>query len=72
MDYFPREANGDGENRLFVCPMWQAGLLTILLCENIKRRLQVIGARSTREQGHLPLTRRQMRRPEAGLHRQTR
>ena len=64
--------NRDGENRLFVCPLWLAGLLTILLSENIKRRLQVLGARSTREQGHLPLTRRQMRRPEAGLHQQTR
>ena len=60
--------NVDGENRLFVCPMWQDGLLTMLFCENIKRRLQILGARTTREQGHLPFTRRQMRRLEAGLH----
>ena len=51
MDYFPREANGDGENRLFVCPMWQAGLLTILLCENKALRTQVLGVRSPAEQG---------------------
>ena len=38
----------------------------------VKRWLQVSGARPTREQGHLSLTGRQMRRPEAGLHRQTR
>ena len=43
-------------------------LPALLSGENIKRRLQFLGARPTREQGHLPLTGRQMRRPEAGLH----
>ena len=47
-------------------------LPALLSGEIIKRRLQFLGARPTREQGHLTLTRRQMRRPEAGLHQQTR
>ena len=43
--------NRDGENRLFVCPLWLAGLLTILLCENKTLRTQVLGVRSPAEQG---------------------
>ena len=43
--------NVDGENRLFVCPMWQDGLLTMLFCENKTFRTQILGVRSPAEQG---------------------
>lgn len=63
----PTSSQRGRRNRLFVCPMWQAGLLTILFCENKTLRTQILGVRSPAEQGTGDIQRVCRCKPASGL-----